>query len=76
MPNKFREYIPTFKSNKLQNEFIEKLTSIYLELQGNPNVKVDIKILWRWVKDLINIKKDSIINESRNYVKILKLLIL
>ena len=75
MPNKFREYIPTFKSNKLQNEFIEKLTSIYLELQGNPNVKVDIKILWRWVKDLINNKKDSIINESRNYVKILKLLI-
>ena len=75
MPNKFREYIPTFKSNKLQNEFIEKLTSIYLALQGNPNVKVDIKILWRWVKDLINNKKDSIINESRNYVKILKLLI-
>ena len=69
MPDKFREYQRSFRSNKLRDEFIEKLSSIYSSLVGDQNTQKDIKILWRWVKELIQSKKDSLINESRSYVK-------
>ena len=70
LPDKFREYQRSFRSNKLRDEFIDKLSSIYSSLVGDPNTQKDIKILWRWVKELIQSKKDSLINESRSYVKL------
>ena len=66
------------KNNKLKEEFIEKISSTYSSLSGDVNNQNDIKVLWRWVKDLIDNKKNlispdnikgNIINLNNNKVR-------
>lgn len=61
-----------FKTNKIRDEFVDKVSGVYLTLIGNEGKNyVDVKILWRWVKDLIQYKKvqesnNSLINVGNN----------
>lgn len=43
----------------MSNELIHKLPTVYCDLNGKEKSEhVDIKTLWRWIKDLIDMIKD------------------
>jgi hypothetical protein len=47
----------SFKENKIRDEFVTKLSEIYIN--QNNTLNVDMKTLWRWVKDLIKSKNNQ-----------------
>ena len=56
------------KDNKIRDELISKLQSLYLSLTGS-NEKIEevtIKILWRWIKHLINTVKQLALEKEKN----------
>ena len=50
---------------------MDKLANVYLTVIGNEGDKnsIDIKVLWRWVKELIQFKKSQEANNSSLYNK-------
>ena len=56
------------KENKIRDELISKMQSLYLSLTGS-NEKIEevtIKILWRWIKHLINTVKQLALEKEKN----------
>ena len=53
--------------NNLRNEFISKLKELYLSLNGkkDKNETISIKVLWRWIKHLINTYKSLLIEKEK-----------
>lgn len=53
--------------NNIRNEFISKLKELYLSLNGkkDKNDTVSIKVLWRWIKHLINTYKSLLIEKEK-----------
>ena len=53
--------------NNLKNEFISKLKELYLSLNGkkDKNETISIKVLWRWIKHLINTYKSLLIEKEK-----------
>ena len=56
------------KENKIRDELISKLQSLYLSLTGSNEKKeeITIKILWRWIKHLINTVKQLALEKEKN----------
>ena len=54
--------------NKIRDELISKLQNLYLSLTGSNEKKeeITIKILWRWIKHLINTVKQLALEKERN----------
>ena len=60
------------KEAKLRDELIEKLEGLYLTLTGSEkkeNENIEINILWKWVKHLVNIL-DELNQEKENNILI------
>ena len=59
--------------NNLRNELITKLKELYLSINGNKDKSdtVSIKVLWRWIKHLINTYK-TLLSEKEKKDEILK----
>ena len=55
-------------NNKIRDELISKLQNLYLSLTGSDEKKeeVTIKILWRWIKHLINTVKQLALEKEKN----------
>ena len=55
-------------NNKIRDELISKLQNLYLSLTGSDEKKeeVTIKILWRWIKHLINTVKQLALEKEQN----------
>ena len=55
-------------NNKIRDELISKLQILYLSLTGSDEKKeeVTIKILWRWIKHLINTVKQLALEKEKN----------
>ena len=55
-------------NNKLRDELISKLQNLYLSLTGSNEKKeeITIKILWRWIKHLINTVKQLALEKEKN----------
>ena len=55
-------------NNKIKDELISKLQNLYLSLTGSDEKKeeVTIKILWRWIKHLINTVKQLALEKEKN----------
>ena len=53
---------------KIRDELISKLQSLYLSLTGSDEKKEEftIKILWRWIKHLINTVKKLALEKEKN----------
>jgi len=53
--------------NNLRNEFISKLKELYLSLNSkkDKNETISIKVLWRWIKHLINTYKSLLIEKEK-----------
>ena len=56
------------QNNKIKDELISKLQNLYLSLTGSDEKKeeVTIKILWRWIKHLINTVKQLALEKEKN----------
>ena len=56
------------KDNKIRDELISKLQNLYLSLTGSNEKKeeITIKILWRWIKHLINTVKQLALEKEKN----------
>lgn len=56
------------ENNKIRDELISKLQNLYLSLTGSDEKKeeVTIKILWRWIKHLINTVKQLALEKEKN----------
>ena len=54
--------------NKIRDELISKLQNLYLSLTGSNEKKeeITIKILWRWIKHLINTVKQLALEKEKN----------
>lgn len=54
--------------NKIRDELISKLQNLYLSLTGSSEKKeeITIKILWRWIKHLINTVKQLALEKEKN----------
>ena len=54
--------------NKIRDELISKLQNLYLSLTGSNEKKeeISIKILWRWIKHLINTVKQLALEKEKN----------
>ena len=54
--------------NKIRDELISKLQNLYLSLTGSDEKKeeITIKILWRWIKHLINTVKQLALEKEKN----------
>lgn len=59
--------------NKKRNELISKLQELYISLNNSDEKKddVSIKVLWRWIKSLMNSYK-SLLNEKEKKMEIFK----
>ena len=55
-------------NNKIRDELISKLQNLYLSLTGSNEKKeeITIKILWRWIKHLINTVKQLALEKEKN----------
>ena len=55
-------------NDKIKDELISKLQNLYLSLTGSDEKKeeVTIKILWRWIKHLINTVKQLALEKEKN----------
>ena len=55
-------------NNKIKDELISKMQNLYLSLTGSNEKKeeVTIKILWRWIKHLINTVKQLALEKEKN----------
>ena len=55
-------------NNKIKDELISKLQNLYLSLTGSNEKKeeITIKILWRWIKHLINTVKQLALEKEKN----------
>ena len=55
-------------NNKIRDELISKLQKLYLSLTGSNEKEEDItiKILWRWIKHLINTVKQLALEKEKN----------
>ena len=55
-------------NNKIRDELISKLQNLYLSLTDSDEKKeeVTIKILWRWIKHLVNTVKQSALEKEKN----------
>ena len=55
-------------NNKIRDELISKLQNLYLSLTDSDEKKeeVTIKILWRWIKHLVNTVKQLAIEKEKN----------
>jgi hypothetical protein len=53
----------SIRENKLRDEFISKLSQIYNNKPG----QVDIKILWKWIKDLIKFNNNQSFKKNEVY---------
>ena len=55
-------------NNKIRDELISKLQNLYLSLTGSNEKKeeITIKILWRWIKHLINTVKQLALEKEQN----------
>ena len=53
--------------NNLRNEFISKLKELYLSLNNkkDKNETITIKVLWRWIKYMINTYKSLLIEKEK-----------
>ena len=53
--------------NNIRNEFISKLKELYMSLNGkkDKNETISIKVLWRWIKHLINTYKSLLIEKEK-----------
>lgn len=53
--------------NKIRDELIEKLKTLYVALTGtDKNEEIDIKTIWRWIKHLINTVRDLAQEKEKN----------
>ena len=54
--------------NKIRDELISKLQNLYLSLTGSNEKKeeITIKILWRWIKHIINTVKQLDLEKEKN----------
>jgi hypothetical protein len=59
--------------NKKRNELISKLQELYISLNNSKETKeqVSIKVIWRWIKYLMNTYK-SLLNEKEKKMEIFK----
>ena len=55
-------------NNKIRDELISKMQNLYLSLTGSNEKKeeITIKILWRWIKHLINTVKQLALEKEKN----------
>ena len=54
-------------NNKIRDELISKLQKMYLSLTGSDEKEeVTIKILWRWIKHLVNTVKQLALEKEKN----------
>ena len=55
-------------NNKIRDELISKMQNLYLSLTGSNERKeeITIKILWRWIKHLINTVKQLALEKEKN----------
>ena len=55
-------------NNKIRDELISKIQNLYLSLTGSNERKeeITIKILWRWIKHLINTVKQLALEKEKN----------
>ena len=55
-------------NNKIRDELISKLQNLYLSLTGSNEKKeeITIKILWRWIKHLINTVNQLALEKEKN----------
>ena len=55
-------------NSKIRDELISKLQNLYLSLTGSNEKKeeITIKILWRWIKHLINTVKQLALEKEKN----------
>jgi hypothetical protein len=53
--------------NNLRNEFISKLKELYMSLNGKKDKSeaISIKVLWRWIKHMINTYKSLLIEKEK-----------
>lgn len=60
------------KDNKLREELIEKVRNMYIKLSGTNENKdeIDIQILWRWIKHLMN-TVNELQNEKEHNIEVL-----
>ena len=62
-------------NNKARDELIKNIENLYRNLTNDKNENIELKILWRWVKHLINnIKK--LLNEKEQNEQIYKELLI
>ena len=62
-------------NNKARDELIKNIENLYRNLTNDKNENIELKILWRWVKHLINnIKK--LLNEKEKNEQIYKELLI
>jgi hypothetical protein len=56
------------KANRLKDEFVDKLSEVYqalMNIESKPkSIQTDIRVLWRWVKNLLQSKRDGFISDS------------
>lgn len=69
--NNFNQNSKMDKKTKIRDELISKMQNLYLTLAGTNEKKEDIsiKILWRWIKHLINTVK-QLATEKEEHLKI------